>query len=111
MPSIPGTRRSTVHGMVSPSNTAYRVYNIHYVMTGTTTPANCRLYLVDAEGTITNTASAGATIYVTANYDASIPVGVGNWDCSEGVLLPNGLYIHTPSALVYYSVVYSTEPK
>lgn len=103
---IPGTLRSTTHGMLAPSNTAYRIYQLHYSMTSTATPAAALLYLCNATGTVTSTASP-ASIYITASYDQSIPVGVGNWYSSDGVYFPDGVFIQTPSNLVYYTLVYT----
>ena len=103
----PGSVRSTIQGMLSPSNTSYRVYNVHYVMTATTTPADTTLYVCDVIGTATTTASANTNIYITVVYDGSYPRGVGNWDSGDGVFFPNGVFIQTPSALAYYTISYS----
>ena len=106
--SIPGVRRSTVHGMVTPTNTAYRIYQYHASMTSTATAGATLTYLCDATQNVTTTASAGCTIYVTVGYDSASPVGICNWESSDGVLFPNGLFIQTPSNLVYYTLVYET---
>ena len=100
-----GTRRSTVQGMVSPSNTAYMVYALHYSMTSTATAGATLMYLCNASGTVTTTASP-ASIYLTVGYDNSKPVGIGNWDSTEGLFFPDGLFIQTPSNLVYYTLNY-----
>lgn len=104
---LPGTYRSTIQGMLSPSNTSYRVYNVHYVVTSTATPANTTLYVCDVRGTATTTASANTSIYLTLMYDGKYPTGVAHWDSIEGMYFPNGIFIQTPSNLAYYSISYS----
>jgi hypothetical protein len=103
---LPGTLRSTLQGMVPPSNTSIRVYSIYYSMTSTATAGATLLYLCNAKGTATSTATAQSTIYATAGYDNSMPVGIGNMDFGEGLLLPDGLFIQTPSNLNYYTLNY-----
>ena len=102
-----GSKRSTVQGMLAPSNTAYMVYEVHYSMTSTATAGATLMYLCDAVGTVTTTASP-ASIYLTVGYDASLPVGIGNWQSTEGVYFPNGVFIQTPSNLNYYTISYKS---
>lgn len=103
----PGSYRSTIQGMLSPSNTSYRVYNVHYVLTSTATPANTTLYVCDVIGTATTTASPNTNIYLTVVYDSSIPSGVADYRSFEGIFFPNGIFIQTPSSLAYYTISYS----
>lgn len=104
---IPGTYSGTAQQMLNPSNTSYRVYQCHFSVTATTTPASAFMYLCDVRGTATTTASPNTTIYVTVPYDGDKPTGVGNWEAHEGVYFPNGVFIQTPSNLVFYTLVYS----
>ena len=109
----PGSKNSTLHGMVFPSGSSYRVYNLHFSVTATTTPASALLYLCNPSNTVyaTSTAPTQSTIYVTVSYDAAKPVGVGYWESHEGVYFPDGLFIQTPSNLKYYTMVYSPVSK
>ena len=103
-----GTINGSSQQMLAPSDTAIRVFNIHFALTGTGTPAAACMVLANAVGTVATTASPSA-VYATAYYDADIPVGAGNMSFHDGLLFPDGVFIQTASALDYYTITYRAE--
>lgn len=103
-----GSARITAQGMLAPSDTAIRLYEVNMVLTATTTPAAACMIFADMKGTATTTASP-ASVMLTVFYDSSLPVGFGQYISSEGLLFPNGLFIQTATAFDYSSLVYSAE--
>jgi hypothetical protein len=94
--------------MLTPSDTAIRLYEVDFVLTGTGTPAAACMVFANRVGTGTTTASP-ATVYLTVFYDSTLPVGFGQWASGEGILFPDGVFIQTATAMSYYTIAYSAE--
>lgn len=103
-----GSYRGTEQLMLTPSNTAIRLYEVNFVLTSTATPASACMVFANRVGTSTTTATP-ATVYLTAFYDSTLPVGFGQWSSSEGMFFPDGLFIQTATAMNYYTISYSAE--
>ena len=103
-----GSRRVTEQGMLPPSDTAIRLYEVNIVLTGTATPASACMVFADAKGTVATTASP-ASVYLTVFYDNAFPVGFGQWVSNDGLLFPTGIFIQTASAFNYATISYSAE--
>lgn len=103
-----GSKRITAQGMLSPSNTAIRLYSVHMALTGTATPADAGMVFADVKGTATTTASP-ASVLLSVFYDQDKPVGFGDWDCPNGLYFPNGLFIQTATGFGYATLTYNTQ--
>lgn len=101
---IPGVLRGSAQQMLAPSNTAIRIYNVHFVATDS--PSN--MVLANAAGTVTVTGT-NALARITIPIEESSLQYVGNFSDHHGVRFPNGVFIQTGSPMSYYTIVYSTE--
>lgn len=104
----PGSKRITEQGMLAPSDTAIRLYEVNMVLTGTTTPASACMVFADSIDTVSTSASP-ASVYLTVFYDSTLPVGFGQWSSDVGLLFPNGIFIQTATGFNYATIVYSAE--
>ncbi len=88
-------------GMVAPSDTAIRIYNVHFRCTAT--PSN--IVLQDSVGTITTTTTNSVFLSVDSNNYGT----TGNWDSYAGMLFPNGVFIQSSANVGLVTLSYRTE--
>jgi len=130
----PGTYRGTRQGVLlgglasgttrtAGCVTPVRVFEVNFQVIDTATPNACNMVLATcvrttgnlpiasvtnrALQTVTNTAGNSATAFLTVYHEQSMPVGVGQWKSSGGMLFPYGVFVQTPTSLSYYNIVYS----
>ena len=94
-----GTIR-TGGGMLAPSDTAFRIFSVHFRCS--TTPSN--IVFDNVQGTVTVTTPASVLLTVE-NTGAT----VGDWDSSYGVLFSRGVFIQTTSAVTMITIAGRTE--
>lgn len=106
-------------GCISP----VRVFEVNFTVTATASPIATNMVLatcIKTSGnlpiasitnyplkTVVSTAGSSATTFLTVYHEQTRPVGFGQWKSSAGMLFPYGVFVQTPTAMGYYTIVYS----
>lgn len=88
-------------GMVVPSDTPIRIFNVHFRCTAT--PSN--IVFQNTSGTVTTT----TTNSVFLSVDNEVFGTCGNWDSDRGILFPNGVFIQSSANVGLITLTYKTE--